>query len=341
MTWLTWRQFRLPASTVAAIVAVIAVILAITVSRLDRPGTGEEYLANLPAGTDPLYFGSLIAMYVLPAVIGVFWGAPLVARELEAGTHRLVWNQSVTRTRWLAVKIGLPGLAAMAVAGLASLVVGWWASPIDAAASSLNSSGSITDRITPLVFVGRGVVPMGYAAFAFILGVTAGVVLRRTVAAMAVTLVLFIAVQLLVPVIVRPYLIPPVEQSVSITDANVRQISANDLGQLESIRVVEVTGVWMLGNETIDPSGNVASTLPTEVTTCLPGQPRTSSSPPPDIRVVRACVAKLDDLGYSQRLTYQPGSRFWALQWLELGMFLVLSGLLTWFCFRWTRHRLS
>jgi hypothetical protein len=252
-----------------------------------------------------------------------------------------VWNQSITRTRWLAVKIGLPGLAAMALAGLTSLVVGWWASPIDTAAASLNSSGGFTDRITPLVFIGRGVVPMGYAAFAFILGVTAGVVLRRTVAAMAVTLVLFTAVHLLVPVVVRPYLIPAVEQNVSITDTSVRQISADDQGRLESIKVAEVTGVWMLGNETVDPAGKVASTLPTEVTSCLPGQPRTSSSPPPDIRVVRACIAKLDTLGYSQRLTFQPGSRFWALQWLELGMFLVLSGLLTWFCFRWTRYRLS
>ena len=35
-------------------------------------------------------------------MIGAFWGAPMVARELETGTHRLVWNQSVTRTRWLA-----------------------------------------------------------------------------------------------------------------------------------------------------------------------------------------------------------------------------------------------
>ena len=60
---------------------------------------------------------------VLPALIGIFWGAPLIARELEAGTHRLVWNQSVTRTRWLAVKLGLVGLAAVAVAGLGSLAV--------------------------------------------------------------------------------------------------------------------------------------------------------------------------------------------------------------------------
>ena len=43
------------------------------------------------------------------------------------GTFRLAWNQSVTRTRWLAVKLGLIGLAAMATAGLLSLMVTWWA----------------------------------------------------------------------------------------------------------------------------------------------------------------------------------------------------------------------
>ena len=61
----------------------------------------------------------------------MFWGAPLVARELETGTFRLAWTQSVTRTRWLAVKLALVGLASMAVAGLLSLILTWWSSPID------------------------------------------------------------------------------------------------------------------------------------------------------------------------------------------------------------------
>src|SRR5262249_52817678 len=73
-------------------------------------------------------------LLVTPAVIGVFWGAPLVAREIETGTFRLAWNQSVTRARWLAVKLGLIGLASMATARLRSLMLTWWASPIDRAA---------------------------------------------------------------------------------------------------------------------------------------------------------------------------------------------------------------
>ena len=73
----------------------------------------------------------------MPGIIGIFWGAPLVARELEAGTFRLAWTQSVTRTRWLAVKLGVVGLASMAVAGLLSLMVTWWASPLDRANMNL------------------------------------------------------------------------------------------------------------------------------------------------------------------------------------------------------------
>jgi len=67
----------------------------------------------------------------LHAIIGIFWDAPLAAHELETGPHRLVWTQSVTRTRWIAVKLGLVGLASIAVTGLFSLMMTWWSSPID------------------------------------------------------------------------------------------------------------------------------------------------------------------------------------------------------------------
>ena len=48
-----------------------------------------------------------MAVLIAPAIVGIFWGAPLIARELETGTHRLVWNQTVTRTGWLATKLAL------------------------------------------------------------------------------------------------------------------------------------------------------------------------------------------------------------------------------------------
>ena len=74
-------------------------------------------------------------------VVGVFWGAPMIARELEAGTSRLVWTQSVTRTRWLATKLGVAGVGA-AVVGLVGLVLTWWCAPIDdAVAQGLRDHG--------------------------------------------------------------------------------------------------------------------------------------------------------------------------------------------------------
>ena len=105
----------------------------------------------------------------------MFWGAPLVAREFETGTFRLAWTQGVTRTRWLAVKLGLGGLVSMAVAGLLSLMVTWWSSPLDRVHAN---------RLTPWSSGCATSSPIGYAAFAFALGVTAGLLFRRMLPAM-------------------------------------------------------------------------------------------------------------------------------------------------------------
>ena len=80
----------------------------------------------------PLQSALPFIVILAPALIGLFFGAPLIARELETGTFRLAWTQSVTRRRWLAVKLGLVGLAAMAIGGLLTWMVDWWASPLDA-----------------------------------------------------------------------------------------------------------------------------------------------------------------------------------------------------------------
>jgi hypothetical protein len=95
---------------------------------------------------------------IVPAVVGVFFGAPLIARELETGTFRLVWTQSVTRKRWLGAKLGLVGIFATAIGGLLTWIVDWWTSPLDA----VNQ-----DRFGVVNFTVHGIAPIGYAAFAF------------------------------------------------------------------------------------------------------------------------------------------------------------------------------
>ena len=76
--------------------------------------------------------------YAVPGLIGVFWGAPLITREIETGTFRLAWTQSVMRSRWLAVKVGLIGLVALVAAGLLSLMASWWMNPIYQASAQGN-----------------------------------------------------------------------------------------------------------------------------------------------------------------------------------------------------------
>ncbi|NBE96917.1 transporter [Nonomuraea sp. KC401] len=341
MIWLTWRQFRTQAATVAAALVVVAAILAITGPHLTGLSSGEAnpFLTRVTATDGILYYGSAVLVYLLPAVIGIFWGAPLVTRELELGTHRLVWNQTISRTRWLATKLAIVGLAAIAASGLLSLAVSWWAGPIDAAADA-SGGDPFPSRVSPLVFGARGIVPIGYAAFAFVLGVTIGLLLRRTVAAMAITLALFAAVQLAVPFTVRSHIIPAAQQTVTIDRTNVESFRADNSGQPQELTVASPSGAWVLSNETIDATGHAVAVLPVWMADCMPPPPGQGRSQP-NAPAAQACFAKLADLGYRQRLTYQPADRFWVLQGAETTLFLVLSALLAALCFWWTRHRLT
>lgn len=348
MIWLTWRQFRVQAAAAYGLLAVAVAVLLIA----GRPLAGSG-VTSLAAADGTLYSAGIVAVYGLPAVVGVFWGAPLVSRELEAGTHRLVWNQGVTRTRWLATKVALTGLAATAAAGLLSLAVTWWAGPLDAASrpdtirpagatmldampATMPDTASFAARISPLVFGARGIVPVGHAAFAFVLGVAAGILLRRTVPAMAVTLAVFAAVQVAVPFAVRPHLVPADRQTVTITLANISKLGVNGTGGLEELAVAGPPGAWVLANETVDAAGR-AVTAPSWVAGCVrPPEQAARSALPAD----EECLARLAGLGYRQRVTYHPADRFWALQGIETALFLTLAALLTWLCVRWTRTRL-
>ncbi|MEE3922030.1 hypothetical protein V2I01_38495 [Micromonospora sp. BRA006-A] len=144
---------------------------------------------------------------LVPALIGAFWGAPLVARELEQGTHRLVWNQSAApplaggQARSFSV-------AAALVAGVLGALLTWAATPVDRVAG---------DRFSTVLFGARGIAPVGYAVFGLVLGVVAGLLLRRTLPAMAVVFLAVVVVQLAVPNLLRPHYLPPERVTVPMT----------------------------------------------------------------------------------------------------------------------------
>ncbi|MFD7500090.1 transporter [Streptomyces sp. NPDC059850] len=334
MIWLTWRQFRTQAAVLFAAVAALAATLAVTGPQLAGlyRTAGSDLVDQVSSSDQTLYYTGLAVVLAVPAVIGMFWGAPLISRELEAGTHYLAWNQGVTRTRWLATKLGLGAAGSITAAGLAALAVSWWSSPIDRAVNGGAETDTYFPRLDPVAFAARGVVPMAHAAFAFVLGVALGLVIRRTLAAMATTLVAYAAVQITVPMWIRPHLVASDQTTVPITTGI--PISIQE-GAKEIVAQAEVPGAWETSQQTLNAAGQ-RSSLPSSFAECL--RPESGS---PTARQIDGCIADLGAQGYQQQVTYQPARNFWALQWAETGLYIALALALTGFCAWWIRRRVT
>jgi hypothetical protein len=250
--WLAWRQFRTQALVVTGALAALAVALAITGPRLVhtydttvrtcRTHGDCGSVMNAFSGSYLLLQGVTFLVLLAPALIGIFWGAPLVARELETGTFRLAWTQSVSRSRWFVTKVVLIGLACVVVAGLLSLMVTWWFSPIDRVTVAGPFSTSFYDR--------RDIVPVAYAAFAFALGVTAGILIRRTLPAMAATLVGYIGTRVAVFDWVRPYFMTPLRVMAAF------QVPGGNGPFVVGTGVTNATD-WVISDQTLNASGAV------------------------------------------------------------------------------------
>jgi len=289
---------------------------------------------------------SIALIAITPAVTGLFWGAPLLARELETGTFALAWNQSVTRARWLAVKLAVGGLAAMAITETLSLLLDWWAAPLGRAAGLAGSGSRFPlSQFNALAFATHGIAPLGYAAFAFTLGVVSGALIRRTVPAMAVTLAIFAALQIAMPVWIRPHLLPASHATVAISSATldgVEQYGASPdtqhflIGRGGLTQVLAgsddggPSGAWVLALGAIDAAGHPVSTLVPRACIAI-----ASSNSPGSFARLPDC---LTSQGLREAISYQPASRYWPLQWTETGIYLVLSVGLAGYCFRRLRR---
>ena len=338
MIWLTWRQFRIQAITTVAALAAFAILLAVTGPHLASlystskvPGchgfacsnAADAFLGKL-AGLDTLvYLLGIGLVLVTPAIIGIFWGAPLISRELETRTFNLAWTQGTTRTQWLAVKVALTGLAAMAVTEALSLIYSWWASPISDS-TGLSASGPqlfSQGKFSSVIFATHGIVPLGYAAFAFALGTAAGALIRRTVPAMAVTLAIFAAVQVVMPLAVRPHLVPPSHATFGI------QAADQVYGSLTADVVPGHPDAWILSSQALNAAGQPVSAMPAACFSppVAPGAKGGTSAITPG-----QCM---QNRGYREAISYLPTSRYWPLQWTETGIFLILAAALAGFCF--------
>ncbi|ONI89608.1 hypothetical protein ALI144C_04505 [Actinosynnema sp. ALI-1.44] len=203
MMWVSWRRQRAQLITLLGMLVVGAGVIAllrstmidaITSSQLARCVTQALQDCTAPDGaakafqeawTTRLNIGQAVILG-LPALIGVFIGAPLFARELEQGTHVLAFTQSVRRTRWMVSKLVVALVPSLIVLIGLQYLVSWWLSAAGTLGPRKNGS------FTALNFGIEHVSPVGYALFAFALGAFLGVVSRRTLAAMTAGLGAFV-----------------------------------------------------------------------------------------------------------------------------------------------------
>jgi hypothetical protein len=299
MAWVTWRQHRLQLVAAAGLLACVAIAALVTGLPVLAAYHRQTLSSCLPpatrSGCDLIVrhfqaeFGGRadVARYLilLPALVGVFVGAPLLARELEHSTYRLAWTQGVSRRRWLLSKTALLALGTALGALLLSALVMWWRRPFD----------SVSGRMSPSGFEIEGIVVPTYAVFALVLGILAGALLRRTVPAMTVTLVAFLGTRFLIGSFLRPHFLPALHQKAAGLDPGAH---AHD---------------WVISNSLVDAVGRHISTGREDLAIVHAQHAGIDAQ------------EYLLTLGWRRVLTFQPADRFWTFQAIEAAIFLGLS----------------
>ncbi|MFI0784941.1 ABC transporter permease [Streptomyces lydicus] len=313
--WLAWRQHRLVLGVLLAGAAATAVWCVVLRGRMAgaidaHHLAGCSMISLVPHCADTqeaviafrAEFGSSLklietGLFLLPAMIGLFIGAPLVARELETGTHQLVLTQSVGPLRWLAAKLALPAAFVLtAVSGLSAVFAWLWQVGGDEVSGSYWYS--------TLGFAALGPVPVAHSLLGLVVGVLAGLLLRRTVASMAVTLAAVAVVQVAFQQL-RPALLPVATQRFGLGAA----VQAPDSS-------------WVRGQGYLTRAGGQ---LTGDDLGCAPN------------RDYEGCLRSHDVTG--RFLDQHPVSHHWPLAWIESGIVLALALALTVLVFRVMRRR--
>ena len=307
--WVAWRRHR---PTLLALLALITVLAALLLARGHQ--MREAYAtvqACTPQASARCGFafrqfretyadtGALAALLVwIPAVIGAFAGAPMVARELESGTFRFAWTQGAGRTRWM---LGLTVVGALGVVSLAlafGVLVSWYQQPL--------FSAGIEQRLHPSLFPVTGLAVVGWALAAFALGVFLGTLTRRVLPAVASTLAAWTGLAFLASALRHRYATPLLTSATQLDDSalTVDQWWAKGNARVTSAeidQVLQAAGVQPIDGGTI---------------TAAPG----SQAVDP--------VQYLIQHGYLQMTTFQPAGRYWPFQGIEFGWLTALSLLL-------------
>lgn len=203
MIWASFRLQRLQLLTLLGLVVIGVVAIAllradmlddmefdaltgcVTIPLEACTGKPEAVQAFGSKWSDP-FDAARLALLSAPALIGIFIGAPLFARELEQGTHVLAFTQSVSRTRWMLVKVLIVLVPSLLALGALQSALWWWMDT----AGTLGPQGN--GPFNPITFGVEHASPSGYALFAFALSAFIGVLTRRVLVAMTAGLGAFV-----------------------------------------------------------------------------------------------------------------------------------------------------
>jgi len=314
MAWVTWRQHRFAVAGMALFLGGLATYLWIIGRRLHHAYAAAIacHSASSVACVDAISeFNSLYRFFLggyvlqpLPALIGAFIGAPLLARELETGTFRYAWTQGFGRWRWTLAKLILLALVVVAAAAAMSVLFSWYYRPYFGAGNSALALRAWSP-LDAYLFDLRGTAFAAWTLVAFAIGALAGALIRQVVAALAATLAAYTALAIAVGMFLRQHYLAP--------------LATTRLNLPSSAWIV---GQWWTKDGTFAyapwPPGDLAFRL------CPPsvvGQGKSTSQ-------FNAVIQCFNRHGYAFWHHYQPASRFWTFQAIESGWLLALSALL-------------
>jgi hypothetical protein len=310
--WVVWRRYRTMLTATIGILAVIAVYLVVTGEQMRsayhavtacRP-TGStacmyKFNAFHNSYASPGFIGAVLMF--LPAIIGSFVGAPLLARELETGTFRYAWTQGVGRMRW-ATAILVSGAIGVAIIMTAfGALISWRNRPL--------FGSDITPRLHQTIFPETGLAAAGWALAGFATGVLAGLLWRRVVPAIATAFAACFGLEYLGATYRTHYLRPLTTTSL---DQPVKALTISQWWTKSGIHVSSnqvasaLSGVGAPFNES---GGKITSTA------------GSSTGAGTNIDPVQYLLQH----GYTQVTSYQPDSRYWPLQWIEFGWLTALA----------------